>query len=78
MLTANGFEYDNTVGSHAQYIGIIKGQKRRVTVDMHIDDFDDNLIKSMISQSGLSREDFYCSTKTTAKKINKINRKDLK
>lgn len=59
------------VGSHAQYEGIIREIKRKVTVDMGEKDFDKDLIKSMIRQSGLSRDEFYCSTKSTAKKINK-------
>jgi hypothetical protein len=32
-------------------------------------EFDDRLIKIMISQSGFTREEFYGATKSTAKKI---------
>lgn len=78
ILEANGFILNNTVGSHSQYIGIINGKHCRVTVDLHYSDYGIDLIKSMIWQSGLSRDEFYCSTKHTAKKINKTIRKDLK
>jgi len=36
---------------------------------MAVKDFNPFLIKSMIAQSGLSREAFYGATKSTAKKI---------
>ena len=61
--------HKDTVGSHAQYEGVVAGKKRKVTVDMGEEVFDVFLLKSMIAQSGLSREEFYCSTKATAKKI---------
>jgi hypothetical protein len=57
------------VGSHAQYIGYFSGIRRKVTVDMAEREFNDFLIKSMLRQSGMSRNEFYCSTKATAKKI---------
>lgn len=78
ILKANGFVLKDTEGSHEQYEGVIKGIKRKVTVDITEKDFGDELISSMIRQSGLSRNEFYCSTKHTAKKINKKLRKDLK
>ena len=70
ILKANSFVHDDIVGTHAQYIAIIKSVKRKVAVDMSEKDFGDALIKSMIAQSGLTREEFCCSTKATAKKIN--------
>lgn len=56
-------------GNHEDYVGIIKGISRIVPVKTNVDTFDAFLIKSMISQSGLIREEFYGSTKTTAVKI---------
>ena len=44
-------------------------QRRVVPVDDY-EEFDETLIKSLISQSGFSREEFYGATKATAKKIN--------
>ena len=69
ILKFNGFEVNNTVGSHQQWVGMIGGERRRVTVDISEAPFDDFLIKSMIRQSGVSRDDFYASTKATAKKV---------
>ncbi|MBI5464367.1 MAG: type II toxin-antitoxin system HicA family toxin [Ignavibacteriales bacterium] len=71
ILKARGFSLNNQEGSHAQYVGFFGGVKRRVTVDMAKVDYNDFLIKSMIRQSGMTREEFYCSTKSTARKINK-------
>jgi predicted RNA binding protein YcfA (HicA-like mRNA interferase family) len=68
ILTEWSFKRKNQEGSHRQYEGVIKGQRKIVTVDMAEDDFDDFLVKSMISQSGLTREQFYGATKKTAKK----------
>lgn len=70
IIKAQGYVLSNTVGSHANYIGYTGGIKRRVTVDLKIKDYSPDLMQSMIRQSGLSREDFYCSTKKTAAKIN--------
>lgn len=46
--------------------------RKVVPVDDY-DEFDETLIKSMISQSGFNREEFYGATKNTAKKINVRN-----
>ena len=69
IMNFNNFTLNNTVGSHRQYVATIGNVSRRVTVDTSIDDFDDYLLKSMMRQSGLSREEFYCSSKSAAKKI---------
>lgn len=71
ILKAWDFEFKTQEGSHAQYEGTTKGTKRKVTVDKGEKEFGIDLIKNMIRQSGLSRDQFYCSTKRTAKKINK-------
>ncbi|MFA5805492.1 MAG: type II toxin-antitoxin system HicA family toxin [Melioribacteraceae bacterium] len=70
ILKAWGFKFKDQEGSHEQYEGVIKGKKRKVTVDSNDSPYDGFILKSMISQSGLSREEFYTTTKTTAKKIN--------
>jgi len=67
ILLYRGFEHTGTRGSHAQYE---KGSLK-VTVDKGFDVFDPFLLQSMIRQSGLSKKEFYCSTKATALKINK-------
>ena len=74
ILRSLGFVEKSSVGSHHKYTRTVKGIQREVTVDYAIDDFDAFLIKSMISQSGFSREDFYCATKKTARKIGRKRR----
>ena len=78
ILKANDFELKATKGSHEQWEGSIKGATKKVTVDKAYPEYDSFLMSSMIRQSALSRDDFYCSLKNTAKKINKKCRKDLK
>jgi len=70
ILKARGFVLLRTSGSHEHWGAIIKDERRIVTVDLH-GDFGRDIIKSMIRQSGLTREEFYCSTKKTAKRLNK-------
>ena len=77
ILNKRGFKFVGQEGSHRQYDGIIKERKRKVTVDMAEKDFDNFLMQNMIRQSGLTRDEFYCSTKTTAQKINKRVNKNL-
>ncbi len=59
------------MGSHAQYEREVSGRKYKVTVDEGEREFDDFLLRSMVHQSGLTRDQFYCGSKTAAKKINK-------
>jgi len=72
ILLARGFVLHRTRGSHAHYRGIIKGVKCLVTVDMRYKEFDVERIKDMMQQANLTREEFYGSTKRTAKKINLV------
>lgn len=69
ILIARSYHSVKTVGSHQRFTGTIRNQTRSVTVDLHFDSFDDKLLKRMIEQSGLSREEFYGSTSETARKI---------
>jgi len=69
ILKAKGFSLDRTRGSHEQWRAIINNHPWVVTVDSHYKTFEQSLIKRMISQSGLTREEFYSATKKTAKKI---------
>jgi predicted RNA binding protein YcfA (HicA-like mRNA interferase family) len=70
ILLARGFSHDHTKGSHAVYQGVVRGKRRSVTVDLKYREFDVQRLKDMIAQAGLSRQEFYGSTKATAKKIN--------
>lgn len=70
IITALGFTIKRTTGSHCHYEGVgANGQRAVVTVDLSIPEFDDTLLKSMISQCGHDRKKFYEATKNTAKKI---------
>jgi hypothetical protein len=51
-----------------------RGVTRRVTVDRHYREFSDSLIVFMITQSGLTREEFYGSTRETGRKIGRRSR----
>jgi predicted RNA binding protein YcfA (HicA-like mRNA interferase family) len=70
IVTALGFHHKKTVGSHAHYERLPKGRfpTAVVTVDTQYKEFDDDLITTMIDQSRHTRDEFYCATKSTAKK----------
>ena len=72
ILRARGFQKKRQDGSHAQWERLADGKHPRsiVTVDIGRPEFREDLIKSMIRQSNLTREEFYSSTKRTAKKAN--------
>ncbi len=60
-----------TSGSHEQYERAASEEhpRRLVTLDTGPREFWEAIIKSMIRQSGFSREQFYGATKATARKI---------
>lgn len=71
ILTALGFKAVRQQGtSHAQWERPADAEHPRaiVTVDYY-DEFEQKLIKIMISQSTFNREQFYGATPVTAKKI---------
>jgi predicted RNA binding protein YcfA (HicA-like mRNA interferase family) len=59
-LKALGFEWKRTDGSHETWERPAEGTRKRavVTVDAAKPQFDDWLMKSMIRQSGFTREEF--------------------
>lgn len=70
ILQARGFQKIPKSGSsHVKYEGFINGKRRVVTVDVKEKEFGVPLMHSIISQSGLSREEFYNTLDRTAKKI---------
>lgn len=72
ILKAAGFVLDRTQGSHEHWEHESLGGKRRlVTVDGAYPEFGTDRIRTMIAQSGISRDDFYRQTAGTARKINK-------
>jgi predicted RNA binding protein YcfA (HicA-like mRNA interferase family) len=70
ILTALGFKLVRTESTHAQYERLADGNHTRalVTVDNY-PDFEEKMLKNLISQSTFSREEFYGATKATLKKI---------
>ena len=71
IVKALGFLFKRQEGSHAHYEKLAQDGKSRkvVTIDMAESEFWPKLLKSMISQSGHTREQFYGATPKTAKKI---------
>jgi|SRR5208283_3751929 len=74
VLRARGFDKKRQDGSHAQWERAADGRRLRsiVTVDVSKAEFREELMKSMIRQSNLTREEFYSATKRTAKKANVV------
>ncbi len=70
ILLARAFVWERTRASHEYYRGLVRGRIRNVTVDRHYSELDVKRVRDMIDQSSLSRDEFYGSTKETAKKIN--------
>jgi len=54
-----GFTFRNQKGSHEQWVKIEGGTLYKVTVDCPKEPFTHDLIKSMASQAGVSKEKFY-------------------
>lgn len=76
ILKAAGFQLLRTTASHEQWTHpSLRGKGRHVTVDAHLAEFGKDLLASMIEQSGLTRDEFYCQTQATAKKINRRMRR---
>jgi len=71
IVKALNFTLKRQQGSHAHYEKLAQDGKTRrlVTIDMAKSEFRPELIKSMISQSGYDRKQFYGATPKTAKKI---------
>jgi predicted RNA binding protein YcfA (HicA-like mRNA interferase family) len=68
VLRELGFQYSHSEGGHDFYKGTHSGKNWKVTVDPKASPFGDFLLKSMISQAGVSRDQFYGATKNTASK----------
>lgn len=70
ILKKRGLVLHHKEGSHHYYEGYTKGKPRVVQVDKNFEDYSGYWLEVVIDQSGLSGEEFYASTRTTAKKIN--------
>lgn len=69
ILVSRGFVYERSRGDHKYYYREVNGVKHIVQIDTGASLINNKWIKLTIQQSGLTREQFYCSTKATAKKI---------
>ncbi len=58
FLKSRGFKLTRQKGSHKQFVGYVGGVKRRVTVIANQKYFTPKTMKSMIEQSGLSKEEW--------------------
>ena len=61
ILRKNSFLLTRSKGSHQQYVGFIRNQKRRVTVISHQKNNTLKTMASMINQSGLTEEEWLAS-----------------
>jgi predicted RNA binding protein YcfA (HicA-like mRNA interferase family) len=59
VLVKLDFKFVTQKGSHKQFKGIVKGQKRRMTILANRKSFNPKTLKSMIRQSGLTKEEFF-------------------
>lgn len=70
ILLSQGFFLDRRRGSHHIYVGSWNGIKRSVPVDKGLPIYNDpKMIKYLLIESGMSREEFHGATAKTAKKI---------
>jgi len=63
VLLKAGFRMARQAGSHQQFVGFIKGEKRRVTVIADKKSFKLSTLKAMIRQSGLSEAEWLTTLK---------------
>jgi predicted RNA binding protein YcfA (HicA-like mRNA interferase family) len=70
ILLARGFTFHHSSGDHNYYVHVVRGVKKIAQVDTGNPQYTNTWISLIMEQAGMTREEFYCSTKTTAKKIN--------
>lgn len=58
ILRYHGFTLERTVGSHQQFVGIVRENKRRVTVIKNQKRFALKTMATMIRQSGLTEQEW--------------------
>ncbi len=69
ILLSRGYNYFKSQGDHNFYICEVGGKKHVAQIDMRASEVQGHWLKLTIEQSGMTRKQFYCSTKQTAKKI---------
>ncbi len=58
ILKKNNFILSRQKGSHQQFVGYVKGKKKRVTVIADQRDFAPRTLRSIILQAGLSEQEW--------------------
>lgn len=58
ILFRHGFTRDRMSGSHQQFVGLVRNEKRRVTVIARQKRFAPKTLATMIRQSGLSEKEW--------------------
>lgn len=69
ILIARGFTFHHSEADHNYYYCEVKGKKRVMQIDTGNPLYSDYWLKQTIKETGMTREQFYGSTKSTAKKI---------
>lgn len=62
ILIKNGFYLSRTKGSHQQFVGYVRDQKKRVTVILNQKQFTPKTLASMVKQSGLTEDEWLASS----------------
>ncbi len=58
ILNRYGFLLKHTAGSHQQFVGFVRGRKRKVTVIKNQKRFAPKTLASMLRQSGLTEQEW--------------------
>ncbi|MCI0696026.1 type II toxin-antitoxin system HicA family toxin [candidate division KSB1 bacterium] len=58
ILHRNGFVLKRVKGSHQQFVGFVRGRKRKVTVVKNQKRFAPKTLASMLRQSGLTEQEW--------------------
>lgn len=69
ILITRGFCYQRSKGDHNYFVHEVRGKKKIVQIDTGNPLYENEWIKLVIIQSGMTREQFYSTTKKTAKKV---------
>jgi len=70
ILLARGFIFHKSKGDHRFYIHTVRANKAIAQIDMGNPLYSEKWLKLLIHETGMTREQFYCSTKSAAKKLN--------
>jgi predicted RNA binding protein YcfA (HicA-like mRNA interferase family) len=69
ILIARGFVFKKSKGDHKYYVHNVNGRTYIAQIDMGNPVYNDKWIKLVIKEAGMTREQFYSATKSTARKV---------